>query len=171
MRPEHHQREVLGRAEQQRQRGQRRAERRDQHGREAARDERPDRRDRERRTRTPLSGHLMAVERSDHRGRLARYVDEDRGSRSTILRAVIDAGEHDQCADWREAECDRQQHRNGGERTNAGEHADQRADQDTDQAQSEIDGRNRDGEAVYEICNEIHLPGLPRTAARAGAED
>ena len=55
-------------------------------------------------------------------------VDQDRRGRAAILRAVVDAGEHDQRADRRQAEGDRQQHRDGGERPDAGQHADQRAD-------------------------------------------
>ena len=58
----------------------------------------------------PCLRHLVAVERGHHRGRLARNVDQDRGGRAAILRAVIDAGEHDQRADRRQAEGDRQQH-------------------------------------------------------------
>jgi hypothetical protein len=83
----------------------------------------------------PLLGHLVAVERGHHRGRFTRDVDQDRGGRAAVLRAVIDAGEHDQRADRRQPEGDRQQHRDGGERADAGQHADQRADQRADQAQ------------------------------------
>ena len=83
----------------------------------------------------------MAVERSDHRGRLARNIDQDRRGRAAILRAVIDAGEHDQRADRRQAEGDRQQHRDGGDGADARQHADQRADQSADQAQQKVDRR------------------------------
>ena len=113
---EHHQREILGRSEQQRERGQRRAERGDQHGRDAAGDERADGRDRERRSGAALARHLVAVERGHHRGRFARYVDQDRRGRAAILGAVVDAGQHDQRADRRQSEGDRQQHRDRRER-------------------------------------------------------
>ena len=116
--------------------GQRRAERRDQHGRDAAGEERADRGDRERRTGAALPGHLVAVERRHHRRRLAGNVDQDRRGRAAVLRAVVDAGEHDQRADRRQAEGDRQQHRDGGERADARQHADQRADERADQAQA-----------------------------------
>ncbi len=106
----------------------------DQDGGDAAGEERPDRGDRERRTGAALLGHLVAVERRDHRGRLARNIDQDRGGRTAILSAVIDAGEHDQGADRRKAERDRQQHRHRGNGADAGQHADQRADQRADQA-------------------------------------
>ena len=86
----------------------------------------------------PCLRHLVAVERGDHRGRLARDVDQDRGGRAAVLRAVIDAGEHDQRADRRQAEGDRQQHRDGGERADAGQHADQRADQRAEQTEHDV---------------------------------
>ena len=67
----------------------------------------------------PCKRHLVAVERGHHRGGLARKLDQDGGGRAAVLRAVIDAGEHDQRRDrremvgqrqaasrsWREARC------------------------------------------------------------------
>ena len=73
--------------------------------------------------RASLPRHLVAVERGDHGRRFARDVDQDRGGRAAVLRAVIDAGEHDQGADRRQAEGDRQQHRDGRDRADAGQHA------------------------------------------------
>ena len=96
---EHHQREVLGGAELQRDFGQRRGEHRHDHGGDAAGEERTDRRGRERRTRPALTRHLVAIEAGHDRGRLARDVDQDRRRRAAVLRAVIDAGEHDQRGD------------------------------------------------------------------------
>src|SRR5712691_9411723 len=46
-----------------------------------------------------LPRHLMTVEAGDHRSRLSRDVDQHRGGRAAVLRAVINAGEHDQGAD------------------------------------------------------------------------
>ena len=86
----------------------------------------------------PCLRHLVAVESGDHRGGLARNVDQDRGGRAAVLRAVIDAGEHDQRADRRQAEGDRQQHRDGGDRADAGQHADQGADQRAEQTEHDI---------------------------------
>src|ERR1044072_944104 len=70
---------------------------------------------------------------------------------AAILRAVIDAGEHDQRAERRQAEGDRQQHRNGRERADAGQHADQRADQRADQAQQQVHRRDGDGKSEGEM--------------------
>ena len=103
------------------------------------------------------------------------------GGRAAILRAVIDAGEHDQRADRRQAEGDRQQHRDGGERADAGQHADQRADQRADQAQEDvhrerdrdaeerdlqIDELEDDAEALGEIGEQIHV-GSPQNRGQS----
>ena len=88
----------------------------------------------------PCLRHLVAVERGDDRGRLAGDVDQDRRGRAAILRAVIDAGEHDQRADRIEPEGDRQQHRDRRDRPDAGQHADQRADEAADEAEQDVLG-------------------------------
>ena len=93
---EHHQREIFGRAEFQRHLGKRRREIGDHQRGDAAGDERADGGDAERRPGAALARHLMAVERGDDRRRFARDVDQDRGGRAAVLRAVIDAGQHDQ---------------------------------------------------------------------------
>jgi hypothetical protein len=62
------------------------------------------------------------------------------------LGAVIDAGEHDQRADGRQAKGDRQQHRNGGDGADARQHADQRADERANQTQQNIDRAEGDAE-------------------------
>ena len=83
-------------------------------------------------------------------------VDQHRRGRAAILRAVIDAGEHDQRADRRQAEGDRQQHRDGRDGADAGQHADQRADQRADQAEQDVQsGIRRDREAQREIREEF----------------
>jgi hypothetical protein len=132
---EHHQREILDRRELFRERGEDGREGGERQRSDAAREERAQRGDRERGTGTALARHLVAVEAGDHRGRLARHVDHDGGGRAAVLRAVIDAGEHDQRAQGREPIRCRQQHGDGGDRTNAGEHADQGAQQASRQAE------------------------------------
>ena len=52
----------------------------------------------ERRAGAALLRHLVAVERGDDRGHLARDVHQDRRGRAAVLRAVVDAGEHDERA-------------------------------------------------------------------------
>ncbi len=54
-----------------------------------------------------LPGHLVPVEGRDHGGGLARNVDQDGGGRTAVLRAVIDAGQHDESADRLKPEGDR----------------------------------------------------------------
>ena len=44
---------------------------------------------------TALTCHGVAIETGDHRGRLAGYVDEDRGGGAAVLGTVVDACEHD----------------------------------------------------------------------------
>ena len=132
----------------------------------------------------PWRRHLMAVEAGDHRRGLARDVDQDRGGRAAILRAVIDAGQHDQRADRRQAEGDRQQHRDGGDRADAGQNPDQRADQRADQTKQDVDwggigratsrriGIRRPSTEVCESRSDmtLHTPAI-RIAARAGTAD
>ena len=80
-----------------------------------------------------LPGHLVAVDAGDHRGRFARQVDQDGGGGAAVLRAVVDAGQHDQRRHRRQRVGGRQQHGDGGDRADAGQHADQRAEQAADE--------------------------------------
>ena len=96
---------------------------------EGAADPRSDRGDAERGAGAALLRHGVAVDAGHHRGRFARDAHQDRGGGAAILRAVIDAGEHDDGLRGVEPEGHRQQDRNAGERADAGQHADQRADQ------------------------------------------
>ena len=91
----HHQREIFRRTELQRDRRERRRRERDQQRRDAAGEERADRGDAERRAGAALPRHLVAVDGGDDGRRFARDVDQDRGGRAAVLRAVIDAGQHD----------------------------------------------------------------------------
>ena len=141
-----HQREILCRAEHQGEARERSAERRDDEGRHRAGEERADGRDAERHAGAALAGHLVAVERGDHGGRLAGNVDQDRRGRAAVLGAVIDAGQHDQRAGGIEPEGDRQQHGDGGDRADAGQHADQRADEAAQEGEAEVLQRQGDAE-------------------------
>ena len=152
---QHHQREVVGRAEQQRHLGQRHGQRGDDDGGDAAGDEGADGGDAERHAGAALLGHLVAVERGDDGGRLARDVDQDGRGRAAVLRAVVDAGQHDERADGIEAEGDRQQHGDGGDRADARQHADQGADQAAEEAIPEVLERERNVHAQRQIGNEV----------------
>ncbi len=116
----------------------------DQEGGDRAGEERADRRDGERRARPALPRHLVAVDGGHGRGGLARHVDEDRGGRAAILRAVVDAGQHDQRRHRiAELEGDRQEHGDGRRGADARQHADQRAEQHADQAEEQVRGASR----------------------------
>jgi hypothetical protein len=128
----------------------------DEHGDDAAGDERADRGDRERRPGPTLARHLVAVQTGHHRGRLAGYVDEDRRRRASVLRAVVDAGQHDHRGGRRKRERDRQQHRRRGQRADAGQHADQRSDHRADEAEQHVDRREGDAQPEAEVRDQIH---------------
>ena len=96
---EHHQTEIFGRVEFQRERRQRHAKQAITIVADRAGDERGDGGDRQRRAGAALLRHLVAVDAGDDRRGFARHVDEDRGGRAAILRAVEDAGQHDHGAE------------------------------------------------------------------------
>jgi hypothetical protein len=164
---EHHDGEVFRGADAHRHLGQRRRQYRDQQRRDATRQEGAERRRGQRRPRAPLLRHLVAVERRDDRGGLARQVDQDRGGRAAILRAVEDARHHDHCGDRRQGEGDWQQQRDGRGRPDARQHADQRAEQHADEAEAEILQRQRGGEAEADPIQDIHRVAPSRTRSRA----
>ena len=117
-------------------------------GGDQAGDERADRGGGERRAAAARAGHLVALERRDDRGALARRVEQDRGGRAAVHAAVVDAGEHDQRAGRVELVGDRQQQRDGQRRPDAGQHADGGAERDADQRVEQVDRLQRAGEAV-----------------------
>ena len=124
-----------------------------------------DGRNAERHAGAALAGHLVAVEGGHHGGRLAGNVDQDRGGRAAVLGAVIDAGQHDQRADRVEPEGDRQQHRDGGDRPDAGKDANQSADEAAQEGEAEILERQCDPEAEAQVGEEITHQILPEWSA------
>ena len=114
-----------------------------------------------------VARHLVAVDRGDGRGGFARHVDQDGGGRAAILRAVIDAGEHDQRGDrLADLEGDRQQHGDGRRGADARQHADQRAEQHADQAEEQVGRVGGGGEAERQIVEEFHLKPNPTTGSQ-----
>ncbi|MNK30751.1 hypothetical protein D3C87_491710 [compost metagenome] len=93
---EHHQREIFTRAEDQRQLDDVWRDKRERDGGDEAGDEGADGGGGQGRAASALAGHLVAFERGDDRGAFARRVEQDRGGRSAIHAAIIDAGEHDE---------------------------------------------------------------------------
>ena len=168
VRPEHHQAEIFGGIELQRQPGHRRARGRDHQCRDGAGDERGDRGDRQRRAGAALLRHLVAVEAGHDRRRFARHVDQDGRGRAAVLRAVENSGQHDQRRRRRQRERERQQDRDCGDRRDAGQHADQRADQRAEETETEVGRRERHREAGCEIGEQVHTP-VRLTTARSGS--
>ncbi len=166
---EHHQREIFGRPEFQGNAGERRCEQHDDQGRDRAGEERADGGGGERRARTALTRHLVAVERGDDGRTLARQVDEDRRGRAAILRAVIDAGEHDERGFGRQAEGQRQEHGDGGDGSEARQHADGRAEQDAEEAVEQVDRAERGVDAQQKVGEQIGHALSLRTRCRARA--
>ena len=119
-----HQREILSGAEQQRDLGEGRGEQSDEKRGHDARSKRCQRRHCKCRTSSAPPRHLIAVKTGHHRRGLARQVDQDRRRRAAVLRAVVDAGQHDERRNRLQVEGDRQQHRHRRDGTEAGQHAD-----------------------------------------------
>src|SRR5690349_9329405 len=82
---------------------------------------------------------------------MAWQVEQDRADRPAVLGTVHHASEHQDGADRLDAEGQRQQDRDGGERAHAGEHTDHVADQHADEAPHQVLRLERNAEAVPEI--------------------
>ena len=161
---ERHQRAIFRRAEgfpdhRQRRRGKADDERRDHAG-----EQRGERRRGQRRSGAALLRHRVAVERGHDGRRFARHVDQDRRRRAAVLRAVEDAGQHDEAGHRLEIERHRQHQRDGRDRTDARQHADQRAAEAADQADQQVGRRQRDTEAEVEVVPEGPLRAFSRNS-------
>ena len=150
------QREVLGRPEVERGPGEGRGGEGEDEGRDGAREEGAERGGGEGGPGLALLRHLVAVDGGDGGGGFAGEVDEDRRRRAAVLRAVVDAGEHDERGDRRQGEGDRQQHRDRRGRPDAGKDADEGAEQHADEAVEQVDRRERRLEAEPEVGDELH---------------
>ena len=124
---------------------------RDQQRRDAAGEERTQRGNAEGRSRASPTRHLVAVDGGHDRGRLTRDVDQDCGGRAAVLGAVIDAGEQDQGRLRLQGERDRQQHGHRRDRADAGQYADDGAEQNADEAVGDVLDGQRDGKSQAEI--------------------
>src|SRR5262245_20328248 len=119
-----------------------------------------------------LPRHLVAVDAGHHRGRLTGNVDEDRRRGAAVHRAVIDARHHDDGRRRRHREGGRQQQRHGGDRAQPGQHADQRADEDAEETGEQVEGLERDNDAVQDGGRRLHAaqnphgPGGSRTPSQ-----
>ncbi len=144
---QHHQREILGRAEHEGHFGQRRCKGSQDDGAHATCEERTDTGSRQRRARTAFTRHLVAVDHGHHRRGLTRQVHQNRSGRAAVLCAVVNTGQHDQRRHRRQGVGRRQQHRNRCDRAQTRQDADQRTQDTADQAVDQVLGREGDPEA------------------------
>jgi hypothetical protein len=154
--PQHHQREVFLRAELEGQLSERRREGSDDDRAHTAGEERAQAGSGECRARTALAGHLVAVDGRHHRGRFARHVDQDGGGGTAVLRAVIDAGQHDERRRGIEPVDGGQQHRDGGDRAEARQHADERPEHAAQERVQQVLQREGDAEAQRQVVDQFH---------------
>ena len=131
---QHHEREILRRPEKQGELDEEWGQKGDGDRAEGAGNEGADGGSRERCRASPLPGHHIALYRGDDRARLARRVEQDRGRRTSIHRAIIEAGKHDEGASRVELGGDRQEQRDGKGRTDTRQDSNCGAERDADQA-------------------------------------
>src|SRR6185503_1096423 len=92
----------------------------------------------------------------------ARHVDQHRGERAAVLRAVVDGGEHDHRAGGARAVGERQQQRDRGGGADARQHADDLAEDHAEQAHQQVHRRRRGEEALAQLRKELHPGQIPR---------
>ena len=126
------------------------------HG-EGAADERADRDDGQRRAGAALFGELVAVDRGDDGSGLAGDVEQDRGGRAAIHRAVEDAGHHDQARGRVERESQRQDQRDAGDRAEARQHADRGACECANEGRQQIRRCSGDAQSIQQALEGVHF--------------
>ena len=164
-----HQREVLGRAEQQRHLDHQRRDEGQRRRGDRAGDERADRGGSERLGAAAFTRHLVTVDGGHDAAGLARRVEQDRRGRAAVHRAVVDAGEHDEGGSRFQIIGDRQQEGHGEGRADAGQHAHRRADGHPQGRPEQVERRERHGEAVGECGECFHGSAEPFHRARRAA--
>ena len=154
---EQHDRQVGRRAEGHRESRDRRGERRQQDGADGAGDERADGRGGQRLRGSAGFGHLVALDRGDHRRRLARCVQQDRRGRAAVHAAVEDAREHDERRAGADVVGDGQQQRHRHRRADTRQHADGGAQQHSDHGVQQVHRRGGFGEPLQQPVEVVHL--------------
>ncbi len=154
---EHHQGEILRRAEGQRPAGQQRREQDDAADGDHRSDERADRRDGQRHAGAPLLRHRVAVQRGHDRRRIARHVEQNRRDAAAVLAADIHRRQQDQRRFGRQLEGkrQRQQDRYAVDRPEARQQADDGADEAADQGDNQVLRH----QCHFEPLGQIH-PGI-----------
>ncbi|MDT4829244.1 hypothetical protein FQZ97_626590 [compost metagenome] len=146
-----HQREVLGGAELEcdlSQRGRKTGQQQSSH---AACEERTQGSDCQGGASAAVAGHLVAVQHGHHRGRFPWQRHENGRRGAAVLGAVVDACQHDQAGHRGQHVRDRQQHRDGRNRADARQHANQRTQNAAQQCIGEVLGRERDRETHHQV--------------------
>jgi hypothetical protein len=105
----------------------------------------------------------VAIQAGDRRGRFTRQIEEDRGDRAAVLRAIVDAGEHDDRRRRGQRERERQEECDRRDRSQTRQHADRRAEQHAGQTRPEVLRREGRGESEPEMIETDHV----RSPARA----
>ena len=167
---EHDEGEIFRRPEGERRARQRRRQQHEAEGAERSGDAGADGGDAERGAGAALQGHLVAVDAGHDGARLAGHADEHGGERAAVLRAVIDAGEHDDGGGRARAVGERQEQGDGGRRSDARQHPDHLAEQHAGEAHGEMRRRQRRRETLHQVEERPHLEARaarPGTARRA----
>jgi len=113
--------------------------------------------------RAPVLGHRIAIEGGRHRPGFARNVEEDGRDRPAEQRAPVDARQHDDRRGRRHAECQRQQDRHAVRAAEAGQHADDDAENDPDNHDQDVERLQHRREAVKQIYDFFHVKVLNRS--------
>jgi hypothetical protein len=165
---EHHDRQVVGCAEADGEPDDERRDEDEQRGADGAGDERADRRRRQGLSGPALPRHLVALDGRDHGGGLPGCVEQDRGRRSAVHAAVVDAGEHDERARRAQPVGERQQERHRHRRADAGKHPHGGPQDHADDGVEEVDRRDRGCEAAKQLSERLHYRIPSRTPAGRG---
>jgi hypothetical protein len=104
----------------------------------------------------PTAAMHNAVDAGHDRGGFARNPHQDRGGRAAVLRTVIDAGEHHHRLGGVEPEGRGQKNADARERSDAGQYADDGADQASEKRVPQHVGLERDREAEQQILHRAH---------------
>src|SRR6218665_373406 len=121
----------------------------------------------------PVPGHFVALQGGAQEAGLARRVQQERGGRAAVHRAVINAGKKDHRGRGFDPDRDRQQHGHGHRRPDAGQHAHGRAYHAADKGPQQIDGGGCGGKTVHQQIERLHgVSALqPPRAGQAGQVD
>ena len=116
-----------------------------------------------------LLGERMAVEGGRHRPWLARNVEQDGADAAAEQRAPIDRRQHDDGGGVVHREGERQQDGDAVGAADAGQEAEQHAEQDADHHVPQVHGRQQHLETVHQRKERVQLEDLPVTLSGSRA--